>query len=713
MPTLLHLTDLHLSTRPEVDAYGDFKTEVIPPGDRASRSALLENTVHELATWIRTKPARTLDAVAITGDITYQSGEDGFQKLEKILSALGDLRPPANRIVVVPGNHDVSWLTEPGSEARYALFLKYVRAAGYITPLLDGIDIDAEGTAKHAIDPKAHLLHDPEQGWTLVPLNSSNYCGSLEGFSNVAEEALWNGIATRYTGDERKNIEKLLRKSRLYDVARFSPAQLRAVRRMLEASAKEPTVRIALLHHHLLPVNVMEEAKAFESILNLGVLRLFLNDNRFDVVLHGHKHSGHTYFDDIQLPETAGERQRVFVISGSALGLGGSSKETARLVDVVNPTMSPRIELRSVSVAADGAKVDIGDVEMHRLWRSDAADGGRDTFKVVHAANVHEAYPRLMDIFSTFGEGADNPVFYLVAHIKDPSDAAVLPPTYPEDFPRETSAQTRQQQFADHVKWWQLPTSRFLDKRVFTHGARISGQLTRVVKSLGVMDKSRAVITLLHPVEDMVDDAKSKFPAFCLAQFFVSKEGGVSRLNCVGYFREQEMRYWWAVNVAELRELQLTVQKKFNAKFSSVELGSITTIATVAICGNHTPRVAVPFIDRMVDMKKDTLWRNIYGLVRSEPATSASARAFWMATLDDLLPATEMPGEGRPMSIGGLEYVCEHLRRFCEWHDGVRDIWRPLENLKAVNARMRSMTSEDTEQYDVSREEAVGLITAA
>lgn len=709
MPTILHLTDLHLST--QSDELGDYKSEIIPQEDRVHRMALLENTARELATWLASEK-RTLDAVAITGDVTYRGEEEGFKALEQVLAALGTFRPPKEKVIVVPGNHDVAWRTEPGAKARYEGFIKHMRGAGYVTPLLDGIDIDPHGRAIGTIDPARHLLHDPAAGWTIVPLNSSNYCGSVERFKTLEEQQLWDELPNLVPGAKKDAVEKLLSNQRLYDVARFSPAQLLAVRRLLQQHAQEKTVRIALLHHHLLPVNVDEEAKPYESILNLGAVRLFLSHNHFNVVLHGHKHSRHSYIDEIQLPETKDDPQRVYVISGSTLGLGGSAAETARLVEIVTPITAPRVDLRAVSVATAGAKVKVGEPASTRLWGDRIVDRGRDAFKVINAPDTHTAYARLMDLFDVPDHGDDDAVFYVVAHIENPRDAVDLPPSYPADFPKPAAEKSRQKQFEDLVKWWQQPSSRLLNDQVFTHGARISSQLGRLQKTLQNSGKEgRAVVTLLNPEVDKLDEANRKCPAFCLAQLFVTNEGGVRRLNCVGYFRKQETRYWWPVNVAELHKIQKDVLKKLQP---AAELGSITTIATVATSSKRPPRVAVPFIDRMLDLDKSDLWRNLYALVRHDPEQAAKTADFWMAVLDDLTPASEMPTDGSPISTAGLEYVCEYLGRFAKAHTELKAVLKPLDLLRRNNASVAvSIATGKDDDYEKWRADSLDTIEEA
>ena len=118
MSLLLHLSDLHLANAPAEDALGDYKIEAVKETDRISRVRLLRNTLKALAGWLAENNTE-LDGVIVTGDVTTRGAPAGFHQLPGLLGALGTALPEPRHIVVVPGNHDVTWGTEPGSEERY------------------------------------------------------------------------------------------------------------------------------------------------------------------------------------------------------------------------------------------------------------------------------------------------------------------------------------------------------------------------------------------------------------------------------------------------------------------------------------------------------------------------------------------------------------------------------------------------------------------
>jgi 3',5'-cyclic AMP phosphodiesterase CpdA len=140
MGLILHLTDLHLGKAPDTQDYGDYKSKIVVPGQRTTRRTLLENTLQEIET--RFGEEGPLDAVVVSGDLTVGNDEEGFRLFQGVLGKLGTALPPPERILVVPGNHDVAWRTPASKRERYELFVNHVRKAGYVTPFLDGIDID-------------------------------------------------------------------------------------------------------------------------------------------------------------------------------------------------------------------------------------------------------------------------------------------------------------------------------------------------------------------------------------------------------------------------------------------------------------------------------------------------------------------------------------------------------------------------------------------
>ena len=110
---------------------------------------------------------------------------------------------------------------------------------------------------------------------------------------------------------------------------------------------------------------------------------------------------------------------------------------------------------------------------------------------------------------------------------------------------------------------------------------------------------TRTVAVLLEPAKDFHD--KLNYPSFISCQFMIRVEGVHEYLDIVANFRKQEMRYWWALNIAELYKLIYEMNKKLNNKFT---LGKITTISNNTIYAKEKAfgRSYVSSIDYYMDL---------------------------------------------------------------------------------------------------------------
>ena len=169
--------------------------------------------------------------------------------------------------------------------------MSVIRKEGFVTPLLAGIDkppVPLTEAARHVV------AFDDVQ---IIPIDTSAY--SQVRTDVGISDASWADLEGVLKG--RPSELDALRRLRITDAARVSDSQLEAVRELLASLMVGETfpLRIAALHHHLLPVSTKEEVKAFESLTNLGLVRQFLRDQGIAIVLHGHKHTRFTYVDHI------------------------------------------------------------------------------------------------------------------------------------------------------------------------------------------------------------------------------------------------------------------------------------------------------------------------------------------------------------------------------------------------------------------------------
>ena len=533
MARILHLTDLHLGGRPEDQILDDYKSDIVPYAERVTRQALLKSTLRNLGRYLREKNM-ALDGVVVSGDVTVAADPAGLELLSVLLAELQDTLPPADHVVVVPGNHDVAWRTHPSSADRYKNFVGSLRVKGYITPLLDGIDLPSHGSST---DFSMHHLSLDGGDIEIIPLNSSNYCGTIEPLRCLTE-AEWDAIPTLLKGADNSSVRKELNRLRLHDVARFSPEQLASVSQLLDTICPGGTggkqTRIAVLHHQLLPVSASEEFKSYEAIVNLGVFQQFLRANSFDIVLHGHKHAPLAYWYDLGTShggDSAGrsKRARALVISGSTVGGSDSRRgEMCSLIALPSKTTAKEVRLTPVQPADAGTALEHLEERRYRLWDlADACSQGVDAPKLIAAESFDAVYDQLLGYFDERSE--HEPVNHLICEVHNATYPVGLPVNYP-DVPATFSGD-RQIWLDDLVRWWQHMKPARDDPSAFTHGARIykyRGDLDQFRGAINALQtkpsSSRGIVALVDPSQDGWNSDR-KAPSFCSFQFLIAKRG--------------------------------------------------------------------------------------------------------------------------------------------------------------------------------------------
>src|SRR5579872_1157794 len=106
MALILHIADLHLVAAESSASLDDHKVALVPKKARATHHNTLMLTMSRLGEGL-VKGKEPLDAIIVTGDIADRNSEGGYRAFLDLLKALGAAKPAPERIVIVPGNHDV------------------------------------------------------------------------------------------------------------------------------------------------------------------------------------------------------------------------------------------------------------------------------------------------------------------------------------------------------------------------------------------------------------------------------------------------------------------------------------------------------------------------------------------------------------------------------------------------------------------------------
>ena len=506
MSTILHISDLHLGpSDPAHDV--DQKKRDSPEIRVRDHRHVLDQTIEKL---LDDKRASEIEAVVISGDLVQgKDSEQGFRDFSDFIKPLAGL-VGAENVLVVPGNHDMPKEMASG-EARYERFTAVTRKKGFATPLLDGIDFNVAGQLQLGRRPR-HLIE--KKRFLVIPINSSHFCWGLD---PLQDESVSEIIDLAESKDLKAAAEKLLN----HDIPRISPAQMTALERMLlarypgftEEGEEDGLVRIAVLHHQLLPVSSREEFTTFESITNLGALRRFLASLRIDVVLHGHKHEAALYWDYVADPQSIEQAPHRMLVSAAPSEFRPRSA-AMRLLAVGERPAAKEVTIEDVVAPSGPAGNLTFEKSRARLWRDANPDRVGDAM-VVSDHSRDRVYAKIQSLFE--GRPRGEPIRDLVCEITKPENLAKLPAGYPK-MPK---IEDRQQWMSDMVEWWQLHDPQLLAEVTFNHGNRIyrrfGDQVAKAVEALSTSDgattsTTRAIIVLLDPLGD--GGREGEFPSF-------------------------------------------------------------------------------------------------------------------------------------------------------------------------------------------------------
>lgn len=271
---ILHLSDLHFG-----DNHG-FKNPLGGRQDIIAKQELCDVLFEDLEKQgIRSED---IALVVISGDITWRANPHEFSNALDFLQKIKNYFGLSNKqIVIVPGNHDIEWVDDDGNIDSNAELNYYNFYHSFYNVLPEKTFMRI---GKFEIDGRIICV---------IGLNSCR----LESMSNA-------GLG--YIGDEQLNkIQKYLNENRDIDVI------------------------LAVCHHHLLPVNYVEEISANDKkismMLDAELVMRTLIANKVNIMVHGHQHQ--PYYSQIRriIPEYIDETGKKTMLNGQLSVIGGGS----------------------------------------------------------------------------------------------------------------------------------------------------------------------------------------------------------------------------------------------------------------------------------------------------------------------------------------------------------------------------------------------------
>ncbi len=237
---ILHLSDLHFG---DEHAYRNHLATSTKTGKERMLDALLSDL-----------PAAGIgsDDVALvlaTGDFTWRGESHEFANAESFLLDLANaLGLHRSQVLAVPGNHDIEWRT-------------------------DGADIDENAELNYS------------------RFSSSFYqAPSRPDFLRIARFGIGGRVFTIVALNSCRIESKATA-----GLGFVGQSQIHSAYKVLAALPKDDgDIRLCLMHHHLLPVNYVEEVPTSEKHVSISldaeaILR-FLISSGMHLVLHGHQH---------------------------------------------------------------------------------------------------------------------------------------------------------------------------------------------------------------------------------------------------------------------------------------------------------------------------------------------------------------------------------------------------------------------------------------
>ncbi len=236
------------------------------------------------------------DLVETSTDTQLDTAKAWIGRVEAALTDHPDLAKDEQRVLLAPGNHDVHWdVAADGDRARHRRFAETFKDRP--RPRLE------EAPDKRAL---AHVRFE-KMGVHVVLLGSAENGGEL-----VDDETHRDLVALldKARGKAKDALDK--DDWATYDrlataVNRIDPGLVHTAD--LNRIAKENwvlPVRIAVLHHPLSPLPVAPEVAPYAGVINAGAVKDTLLKAGFQLVLHGHQHSG--WFAKETWPGRHGER---------------------------------------------------------------------------------------------------------------------------------------------------------------------------------------------------------------------------------------------------------------------------------------------------------------------------------------------------------------------------------------------------------------------
>lgn len=280
---IIHVSDIHFGSKHYFSSLA-LAQDNVPAEDRPSLARYLVEGLQSLS-----HPG---DFLAVTGDVTQMALTEEFDDaavcIKQIAAALKDgMINHTKNISIIPGNHDVNWgIQQADPKARYLGFTPYIRFRSSL-----GMRIENQV--------------EPERLYEIVDLIDKFNC-VIVGFNSAVLEG---------PEDHRGYIGESQFKNAMEEVNTL-------------CRDRKP-IKIALMHHHLTPVNTLEaNMKVADEVLrDAAFIKTSLLENNFSMVLHGHRHFAHEEMID----QNGDGANKLVIVGCGSTGVTNSERDSQPL----------------------------------------------------------------------------------------------------------------------------------------------------------------------------------------------------------------------------------------------------------------------------------------------------------------------------------------------------------------------------------------------
>lgn len=223
------------------------------------------------------------DIIIVSGDISSTGSYDECSEAEKFLIDVAQYTTNGEtllqKVVVVPGNHDVTWeeISKGRDQARFQAF--EAKTAKFTTP---------------ASELRSVVFRDRKV--LVYPINSASLGGARlnPDDSKAIQDAVEGLKASSTDSSTFRSLETAI--DRVMGLLRIDPAAVDAeeIKRMeddlRDIHQRFPDfLKVAVVHHNATTYPV-PEFKSYD-LFNMGRMKQILMESGFQILLHGHKHA--------------------------------------------------------------------------------------------------------------------------------------------------------------------------------------------------------------------------------------------------------------------------------------------------------------------------------------------------------------------------------------------------------------------------------------